>query len=95
MIQVENLIVNLDAILGENMFLKDAKKAENLKNSVQGVFNNIIENQDMINSTLDCVLNQSISNNIEIKKIQDSFKNYLKQQIDFNKMLLYDLGESY
>ena len=33
MINVSHLIANLDEVLGDNMFLKDIQKAENLKGS--------------------------------------------------------------
>ena len=41
MIDVSYLIANLDEVLGDNMFLKDAKKAENLKGSIYSIFNQI------------------------------------------------------
>lgn len=41
MIDVSYLIANLDEVLGDNMFLKDIQKAENLKGSVHSIFNQI------------------------------------------------------
>lgn len=41
MINVSHLIANLDEVLGDNMFLKDIQKAENLKGSVHSIFNQI------------------------------------------------------
>ena len=41
MIDVSYLIANLDEVLGDNMFLKDARKAENLKGSIHSTFNQI------------------------------------------------------
>ena len=38
MIDVSYLITNLDEVLGDNMFLRDAKKAENLKGSIYSTF---------------------------------------------------------
>ena len=41
MIDVSYLIADLDEILGDNMFLRDARKAENLKGSIHATFNQI------------------------------------------------------
>lgn len=41
MIDVSYLIANLDEVLGDNMFLKDAHKAENLKGSIHSVFSEV------------------------------------------------------
>ena len=38
MIDVSYLIADLDKVLGDNMFLKDAQKAENLKGSIYSTF---------------------------------------------------------
>ena len=41
MIDVSYLIANLDEVLGDNMFLKDIRKAENLKGSIHSTFSEI------------------------------------------------------
>lgn len=41
MIDVSYLIADLDEVLGDNMFLKDARKAKNLKGSIHSIFNQI------------------------------------------------------
>ena len=41
MIDVSHLIANLDEVLGDNMFLKDIRKAENLKGSIHSTFSEI------------------------------------------------------
>ena len=52
MIDVSYLIANLDEILGDNMFLRDARKAENLKGSIHSTFNQIETQIDCIESRL-------------------------------------------
>lgn len=95
MIDVSHLIANLDEILGENMFLKDAQKADNLKGSIHSVFREVETKLDQIESQLSCTTNQTFSDMEELSKVKEALKDYLKNQIDINKTLLSNLGEWY
>ena len=95
MIDVSHLITNLDEVLGDNMFLKDIQKAENLKGSVHSIFNQIQTQIDQIDCQLATTTNQTFSDMEEIQKVKEALKNYLKNQIDINQMLLRNLGEWY
>lgn len=57
MIDVSYLITNLDEVLGDNMFLKDAHKADALKGSINTVFNQIETQIDCIESRLSVIEN--------------------------------------
>ena len=57
MIDVSCLIANLDAILGDNMFLRDAHKADCLKGSVYSVFNQLETQLKCVESRLDVTEN--------------------------------------
>ena len=57
MIDVSYLITNLDEVLGDNMFLKDAHKADALKGSVNTAFNQIGTQIDCIESRLSATEN--------------------------------------
>ena len=57
MIDASHLIANLDEVLGDNMFLKDARKAENLKGSIHSTFNQIETQIDCIESRLSATEN--------------------------------------
>lgn len=95
MIDASYLIANLDEVLGDNMFLKDARKAENLKGSVHTIFNHIDAEINLINSRLCVTENQTFHDMEELTKIKDALKDYLKTQIDMNQTLLRNLGEWY
>lgn len=95
MINVSHLIANLDEVLGDNMFLKDIQKAENLKGSVHSIFNQIQTQIDQINCQLTTTTNQTFSDMEELQKVKDALKDYLKNQIDINQTLLRNLGEWY
>lgn len=95
MIDISYLIANLDEILGDNMFLKDAQKAENLKGSVHSIFNQIQTQIDQIDCQLIVTTNQTFSDMEELQKVKDALKDYLKNQIDINQTLLRNLGEWY
>ena len=95
MIDVSYLIANLDEILGDNMFLRDARKAENLKGSIHSAFNQIETQIDCIESRLSVTENQTFRDMEELNKMKDALKNYLKTQIDINQTLLRSLGEWY
>ena len=95
MIDASHLIANLDEVLGDNMFLKDARKAENLKGSIHLTFNQIETQIDCIESRLSVTENQTFSDMEELQKVKESLKDYLKNQIDINQTLLHNLGEWY
>lgn len=95
MIDVSYLIANLDEILEDNMFLRDARKAENLKGSIHSTFNQIETQIDCIESRLSVTENQTFHDMEELKKTKDALKDYLKTQIDINQTLLRNLGEWY
>lgn len=95
MINVSHLIANLDEVLGDNMFLKDVKKAENLKGSIHSTFNQIETQIDCIESRLSVTENQTFSDMEELNKTKDALKDYLRNQIDLNQQLLQNLGEWY
>lgn len=95
MIDVSYLIANLDEVLGDNMFLKDIQKAENLKGSVHSIFNQIQTQIDQIDSQLIITTNQTFSDMGELQKVKNALKDYLKNQIDINQTLLRNLGEWY
>ena len=95
MIDVSYLIANLDEILGDNMFLRDARKAENLKGSIHSTFNQIETQIDCIESRLSVTENQTFHDMEELNKTKDALKDYLKAQIDINQTLLHNLGEWY
>lgn len=85
MIDVSHLIANLDEVLGDNMFLKDARKAENLKGSVHSIFNQVETQLDCIESRLSITENQTFHDMEELQKVKDALKDYLKCQIDINQ----------
>lgn len=93
MIDVSYLIANLDEILGDNMFLRDARKAENLKGSIHSTFSQIEMQIDCIESRLSVTENQTFHDMEELNKTKDALKDYLKTQIDINQTLLRSLGE--
>ena len=95
MIDVSYIIADLDEILGDNMFLKDARKAENLKGSIHSTFNQIETQIDCIESRLSVTENQTFSDMEELQKVKEALKDYLKNQIDINQTLLRNLGEWY
>ena len=95
MIDVSYLIANLDEVLGDNMFLKDIQKAENLKGSVHSIFNQIQTQIDQIDCQLTTTTNQTFSDMEELQKVKKALKDYLKNQIDINQTLLRNLGEWY
>ena len=95
MIDVGCLIANLDAILGENMFLKDACKADALKGSINTVFCQVNTRLDSLETQLSYTTNQTFSDMENLSKVKDALKDYLKNQIDLNRQLLSNLGEWY
>ena len=95
MIDVSYLIADLDEILGDNMFLKDARKAENLKGSIHSTFNQIETQIDCIESRLSVTEDQTFHDMEELNKTKDTLKDYLKAQIDINQTLLRNLGVWY
>ena len=95
MIDVSYLIADLDEILGDNMFLRDARKAENLKGSIYSTFNQIETQIDWIDGRLSVTESQTFSDMEELNKTKDALKDYLKAQIDINQTLLRNLGEWY
>lgn len=95
MIDVSYLIADLDEILGDNMFLKDARKAENLKGSINSTFNQIETQIDCIESRLSVTENQTFSDMEELNITKEALKDYLRNQIDLNQRLLRNLGEWY
>ena len=66
MIDVSYLIANLDEVLGDNMFLKDAQKAENLKGSIHATFNQIETQIDQLECQLTATTNQTFSDMEEL-----------------------------
>lgn len=78
MTDVSCLIANLDAILGENMFLKDAYKAESLKGSINTVFHEVDKRLDSLETQLSCTTNQTFSDMEDLNKVKNALKGYLK-----------------
>ena len=78
MTDVSYLIANLDAILGENMFLKDAYKADALKGSIHTIFCEINTRLDNFETQLSYTTNQTFSNMEDLNKVKDALKDYLK-----------------
>ena len=95
MIDVSYLIASLDEVLGDNMFLKDANKAENLKGSVHCIFADINTRIDNLESQLTCTTNQTFTDMEELHKVRDAIIAYLKGQIELDRQLLSNLGEWY
>ena len=95
MIDVSYLIADLDKVLGDNMFLKDARKAENLKGSIHSTFNQIETQIDCIESRLTATENQTFTDMEELNITKEALKDYLRTQIDLNQRLLRNLGEWY
>ena len=95
MTDISYLIANLDAILGENMFLKDARKADALKGSIHTIFCEVDKRLDSLETQLSYTTNQTFSDMEDLNKVKDALKDYLKNQIDLNKQLLSNLGEWY
>ena len=85
MIDVSYLIADLDEILGDNIFLKDARKAENLKGSIHSTFNQIETQIDCIESILSVTESQTFSNMEELNKTKEALKDYHRTQIDLNQ----------
>ena len=78
MIDASYLIANLDEVLGDNMFLKDARKAENLKGSIHSIFTEVNTRLDEIEHQLLFTTNQTFSDMEELTKTKDALKDYLK-----------------
>lgn len=95
MIDVSYLIANLDEVLGDNMFLRDARKAENLKGSIHSTFNQIETQIDCMESRLSATENQTFHDMEELNITKEALKDYLRNQIDLNQRLLRNLGEWY
>lgn len=95
MIDVSYLIADLDEVLGDNMFLKDARKAENLKGSIHSIFNQIGIKIDQIDCQLTGTTDQANNNTVELNTMKDGLKDYLRNQINLNQQLLHNLGEWY
>ena len=95
MINDNYLIANLDEVLGDNMFLKDARKAEALKGSIHSIFTEVNTKFDNFESQLLYTTNQTFSDMEELNKTKDAFKDYLKNQIELSQKLLRNLGEWY
>ena len=95
MIDISYLIANLDEVLGDNMFLKDAHKADALKGSINTAFNQIGTQIDYMENRLSTTENQTFHDMEELNKTKDALKDYLKNQIDLNQQLLRNLGEWY
>lgn len=95
MIDVNYLITNLDEVLGDNMFLKDARKAENLKGSIRATFNQIETQIDQLECQLTATTNQTFNDMEELNKTKDALKDYLRNQISLSQQLLCNLGEWY
>ena len=85
MIDVSYLITDLDEVLGDNMFLKDARKAENLKGSIHSVFNEVGTKIDSLESQLSCTTSQTFNDMEKIQRVENALKDYLKNQIDLNQ----------
>lgn len=95
MIDVSTLIANLDEVLGDNMFLKDARKADNLKGSVHAIFTDLNTRIDNIETQLSYTTNQTFSDMEELTKVKNAIKQYLRGQIELDRQLLNDLGDWY
>ena len=78
MIDISYLIADLDQVLGDNIFLKDARKAENLKGSIHSTFNQIETQIDCIESRLSVTENQTFNDMEELNKTKDALKDYLR-----------------
>lgn len=86
MIDISYLIADLDEILGDNMFLRDAaRKAENFKGSIYSTFNQIETQLDCIESRLSATESQTFSDMEELNKTKEALKDYLRNQIDLNQ----------
>ena len=77
MIDVSALIANLDEVLGDNMFLKDARKADNLKGSVHDIFTDL-------NTRID---NIKLNYRIRQVKLFQTWKNLLNLKMPLNNIL--------
>ena len=95
MIDASYLIASLNEVLGDNMFLRDANKADNLKGSVNCIFSDINTSIDSLETQLACTTNQTFKNMEELNKVRDAIKEHLKSQIDLDRQLLSTLGEWY
>lgn len=91
MIDVGYLIADLDEVLGDNMFLKDARKAENLKGSIHSTFSQIETQIEQIESQLITTTDTAYRNDGEIQKIKNALFEYLKSQITNSQTLLSSL----
>ena len=78
MINTSYLIANLDEILGENMFLKDARKADALKGSIHSVFCEVNTRLDDLENQLMCTTNQTFTDMEELNKTKDALNDYLR-----------------
>ena len=78
MIDASYLIANLDEVLGDNMFLKDAKKADALKGSIHSIFCEINTRLDDLENQLMCTTNQTFHDMEELQKVKDALKGCLK-----------------
>ena len=77
------------------MFLRDARKAENLKGSIHSTFNQIETQIDQLECQLTATANQTFNDMEELNKTKDALKDYLRNQIDLNQQLLRNLDEWY
>jgi hypothetical protein len=95
MIDVSMLIANLDEVFGDNMFLKDARKADNLKSSVHTIFTDLNTRIDEIETQLSYTTSQTFSDMEELTKVKNAIKQYLRDQIELDRQLLNNLGDWY
>ena len=95
MINVDYILNDLDAILGSNMFLKDADKAESLKGSVSCAFATIDAELSTLNTNLNTTINQTFGNAEDINNIRSALIQYLQENIEISRRFLGNLGEWY
>lgn len=88
MINSYSIEQSLDAVLGDNMFLKDAQKASDLKSSIAVTVSQINDSLSLL---------EGMSNDIAQKlyNFRKTFKNYLQDQISLSSRYLDEFNDVY
>lgn len=88
MINSRSIEQSLDAVLGDNMFLKDAQKASDLKASIAVTVSQINDSL----SLLEGMSNETTQKLYNFRKV---FKNYLQDQISLSSRYLDEFNDVY
>lgn len=88
MINSYSIEQSLDAVLGDNMFLKDAQKASDLKSSIAVTVS-------QINDSLSLLEGMSNDTTQKLYNFRKVFKNYLQDQMSLSSRYLDEFNDVY